>query len=214
MLPHFLAVLGLFADLDTIDNISVPRTWQYAPPPTIPTHGGATRRFLNETASRVRFTILDHSGSKVEVPCEAVVGKGFNTSVKYFEMTGANVNHVRIDFARELTDAPHGYPNDHVFLLHSSGGPGIESMKDPYCPGRRLHVDTKGKWRLHKDRYQQLLTDLITGSRGAIGSTLTINEAYSIVAALDRIWRAVRARADWSDPLQVPPIGTLNPMTS
>jgi hypothetical protein len=197
----------------TIDEIRILEAGQYRPLVAASRDGAQQEdiapRYPNETASQVRFTFRDHSGNGYPVPCLAVIGKGFARSVKYLEVTGRNGNAVRVDL--QPMPAPNlrpDYPWDAVFFLQDPRvplprGAEVREVPDPYREGRLLHVlhdpgdPARFQRPLARTRYAQLFEDLRQGTCIAVPGTLLLVEAFAVVQALDRIWRALQAVRPW-----------------
>jgi predicted dehydrogenase len=202
MLPHMLAMLTVFGDVKSIDDIQVLDAGRYGPEfkakdsekidgRDVEIWKDVPAYFQRETYSKVRFTFEDYSGNHFRVPCTAVVGKGFKSDVKYFQVTGRNGNSVRVEFRpTPKSDPTPGYPwGQIIFLLGDNktgpqGVAAVETSKEQY--------------------YKQLLADLETGTWATLGSTLLPDpEARAIVAALDRIWWAIEdfkeERGKWGE---------------
>lgn len=214
LLPHMLALLTYFGDVDTIDEIRVIEAGQYDP--LFAANLGGTceedisASFRNETYSLVKFTFQDYSGTGYHIPCVAVVGKGFSQGPKYLEITGRNGNAIRVDLNKKPNPDPvPGYPWDSLFFLHDGqgsfqSGAQLQEVSDPYNQQRILRTlyggnDPQDFCRsLERVRYGKLLDDLLNGTSNAVVSTLLLPEATQIVRAIDRIWWAIQAsREQW-----------------
>lgn len=219
MLPHLLALLTYFGDVGTIDDISVVEAGRYQPLITAtedyPKEGSIkdeiADQFDSETYSRVHLTFQDHSRNGFHIPCLAVVGKGFDSEVKYLEITGISGHAIRVDLRSQPKDDSSGYPWDSIFFLQGDStlnDPNItlREINDPNQLGRTLNIVEDARdparfcRRLKRQRYEELLNDLLDGTTTAVRSTLTLTQGQSIVRALDRIWWAIRAeKSEWKD---------------
>lgn len=219
LLPHLFALLTYFGRVSTIDQIRVIEAGRYSPMVASPRDNPAVRtnieeRYRNETYSRVEFTIQDDSGNGFNVPCKAVVGKGFSQEVKYLEIKGTSGNCIRIDLKQRPTKTTFlDYPWDSLFFLQYQQtnvfqDTSITTVKDPYAPARTLPIlsdrDPDNRTRfcrpLFRRRYEKLIDDVLKGTTGAVRSTLTLPQGQSIVRALDRIWWAIQVtKYSWKE---------------
>jgi hypothetical protein len=223
LLPHLLALLTYFGDIQTIDEIQVIDAAQYQPLNAVDEKTRAvediSERFHSETSSRIRFTFRDYSENGHRVTCTAVVGKGFSREVKYLELLGRSGKSLRIDLNKAVNGADPHYPVSSLFLMDDAlmnetqaQPPGVTSVTDPYNPARTLYIP--GSTRpypserpLDRDRYAKLLDGLISGDGAAAASTLFVTEGEEIVRILDRVWWAVRDSVPYSRHA----LGELNP---
>lgn len=203
LLPHLIALLTFFGDINSIDELVVLEASQYEPL-DVP--------FRNETATRIRFTFQDYSGNGFRVPCTAVVGKGFSQEIKYLEVTGRSSHAVRIDFRKHPdSDPAPGYPWNSIFFLRGTGDlPGslpvdtkVIEIADPYLLSRTLHIlhsvsdDSRLCRKVVRSRYQPLFEDLVNGVDRATTNTLELSQGRDTVRALDRIWWAIQDSRPW-----------------
>ncbi|MBS1787715.1 MAG: Gfo/Idh/MocA family oxidoreductase [Acidobacteria bacterium] len=221
LLPHMLALLTYFGDVTTIDDITVVETGRYQPLiatskdyPKVSSVEDISHTYESETYSRVRFTFQDRSHSGLHIPCLAVVGKGFGSEAKYMELTGINRHVIRIDLKSKPENGVRGYPYDSIFFLQGNASLAPElvakDVQDPYQERKLKIVNdpaNSNRFRprkLRRQRYRELLLDLLNGTTTAVHSTLTLSQGQSIVRALDRIWWAIRiAKPEWKDfPLE------------
>jgi predicted dehydrogenase len=205
LLPHFLALLTYFGDIRSVDEIQVLEAGQYSPLEAISRDETKreliSERFHNETWSRLRFTFQDYSGSGYHVPCSAVIGKGFAGEVKFLEVKGRNGNSIRLDLC-ERTEAE-DYPFNSLFFMTSAEflhlvRHRVEEIQDPYDQKNVLRIlydnedPNRVRGRVFRERYADLIRDLMSDTGTAAASTLSLTEGESIVSVLDRIWWAVQ----------------------
>jgi len=218
LLPHLLALLTYFGDIQTIDEIQVIEAGRYQPLDAVDeiTHAkeDISESFHSETSSRLQFTFQDYSESGHRVRCTAVVGKGFSREVKYLELIGRNGKSVRIDLNKSVPNADPLYPVGSLFFIEDAAGqgPSVTPVNDPYNPARELYIPGRARpfpseKQLDRERYDKLLDGLIAGDGTAAASTLLITEGEEIVRILDRIWWAVNDSKPYSDYT----LGRLNP---
>ncbi len=215
LLPHLFALLTYFGKISTIDQIKVIEAGRYTPMQAWPRDTPEKKieieeQYRNETYSRVEFTFQDDSGNGYNVPCTAVVGKGFSQEVKYLEIIGLSGNAIRIDLKQRPNNTIFpDYPWDCLFFIQRQPlsvftGVSFKEVRDPYNPSRILRILDDGTERfrpqLFRRRYEELIDDLLNGTTGAVRSTLTVSQGQSIVRALDRIWWAIQLMQDsWKD---------------
>jgi len=218
LLPHLLALLTYFGDVSTIDHIQVMEVGRYDPLQAVNKDDpqdtdDISKRFRNETFSRIRFSFQDYSGNKYPVPCEAAVGKGCGEyDIKYIEVSGTNGNAVRVDFSSRPGTLNSEYPWKALFFMLGDGalppvGTSAREMTDPYDQNRRLRIlQQPFPFPIYVSRYEELLDDLLEGTSHAVSSALLLQECEQIVLALDRIWRAIQEVPQWMSYA----IGSLN----
>jgi len=178
MLPHGLAMLAFFGELDSLDEFEVREAGRYEGAP-IP----------SETYAHVQLTFEDYSDNGWRVPCRAWVGKGLRAGRKYLEVVGQNGRSVLVALGKtSWRHEGRDWDVEGGIYFVDEQGQFVDSQGQP---------TEKPRAPLDKDRYKQLLLDLMAGERKAIRCAMPLVAGEQIVHALDRFWNAVQAHSPW-----------------